>query len=131
MRLADKRLLQRVEDNALRRILRGELDETAAHPADRDTIVEEQRPRVRRGDPPPLHAVGIEDHDLRFHGHVQSVEHGSQIAGRPIALQHDGAVAHLLRDLAHRVVRRLRIGNRRMPGPIRKRAAQRAFVGGA
>ena len=40
-------------------------------------------------------------------------------------------VALRARDLADRVVRRLRIGNRRMPGPIRKRAAQRAFVGGA
>src|SRR5258707_13078973 len=42
VRLPHKRLLERGEDDAPHRILGGQLDETAPHPADRAALVEEK-----------------------------------------------------------------------------------------
>src|SRR6185369_7198249 len=95
VRLADQRFLQRVEDDALRRILRRKLDEAAAHPANRDLIAEEQRPWIPRVDASGLNAVGVEDDDLRFERHLQRVEHRPQIARRPVAPERQSSVAYL------------------------------------
>ena len=78
----------RVEDHALPRILRRDLQELGvAHPADGDAVVEEDRPRVVRGDEVVLVARGREDRHLRLDRHVQRVEHRAEVAAAALERQ--------------------------------------------
>ena len=74
-------LIERVEDSALREILRRELEHlAAAHPAHRHGVVEVERPRVGGADARRLEAGLRVDEQLRLERHVQFVEDRVQIA---------------------------------------------------
>ena len=72
--------LQGVEDDALLRVHRGQLDEPSLHRADGHRIVEEQRAWVLWGDTGRLEAVLGKRDDLRLDGDLQGRQHASKIA---------------------------------------------------
>ena len=74
-------LLEHVERDALRRILRRDLDEAAARPGHRHRVVEEDRPRIPRADDRRLQAGLREHRQLRVH--VDVAARAAARAGSP------------------------------------------------
>ena len=106
-------LRQRIEDDALGRVLRRDLQGIGARrPADGDGVVEVDRPWRRLADVCALQAVLGEDERLR---RGRDVEHGqdrSQVAGRPIEGQLKLALLQTCVQSGDGVVR----GTRGVPG---------------
>ena len=113
-------LLQRVEDDAGAGVVGGDLEQVAvAHPAERDAVVEEQRPRVRRTDQPGLEAALREQQQLRVGRQRQRVEHRRQVAAAPLEGQPRRPVVEPTVQVVDDVAdRRGGVGNRRDRRPI-------------
>ncbi len=78
-------LLDRVEDGALTRILRGDFEQIGAtHPTDGDAVAKVQRARVVQTDEVGLKAVSGERRDLRLGRNIQRVEHRSEVAAAAV-----------------------------------------------
>lgn len=125
LRGGDLLLREQVEDDPLLRILGGQLDEAAAHPADGHGIVEEQGPRIARGDEAGLHAGLREDGDLRVDGDLQRLERRRQVAAHRIERELNAAGRQLSIQLGDRIVCRARVVlDRRMIDRVKKRDLQ-------
>ena len=118
-------LLQRVEDQAGAGVVGGDLEQVAvAHPAERDAVVEEERPRVRRADQPGLQAAFREQQQLRVDRQLQRVEHRRQVAGPPLEGQPRRPVGQAPVQVVHDVAdRRGGIGNRGVVGRTQEHPA--------
>src|SRR5207237_1229767 len=102
-------LLERVEDDALRRVGYRDLQQiAAAHPSHRDAIVEEQSARVLLADAPALEAGAREDEELRIDRQVERREGGGQVAALLVEGELQLAVLQLLVDVDDGVARRRR-----------------------
>ena len=81
-------LIERVEHDALLRIVRRELDHgRARNVGDDDRLVEEDRARVVRAGVRALHAGFREHQQLRFLRNAERLEQRTQIAGSSVALE--------------------------------------------
>ena len=72
-------LVEGVEHNSVRLVVRGHLEHVAAaHPSERHAVVEEQRARILFANPLSLQAEAREDEQLRINGKLQGVERRRQ-----------------------------------------------------
>ena len=109
LRRGHLQLRKQIEDDSLLRVLGGELDEPAAHPAHGDGIVEEQRPRIPRGDDAGLHAGFGKDGDLRVAGDLQGVQRRLQVAADRVVRELHLAARQPSIQLGDRIVRGARV----------------------
>jgi hypothetical protein len=104
-----RRLVERVEDDALLRIVGGELEDgRAGVVADGDRLVEEESARVLRAGVGPLHAGFREHEQLRFLRHAKRVQDAEQITGARVAPESARVVCEGLIQRRHAIAGRSR-----------------------
>jgi hypothetical protein len=116
-------LRQCVENHALRRIVRSELQQrAAAYPCHADAVIEKNRTRVVGTDQYRLQACLGEDHELRLNRDTQSVKHRFEIAERAVEAQTRCATGQLFIQPCDRILnRRAGVPDRRMLPPVLRR----------
>ena len=128
LRLRGLTLIERVEDDALLRVVRGQLQRVGApHPSDGDRVVEEERARIFRRDQIRLDARLGKDDGLRLDGNAQSLEDGRQVSVVAIERERRLARRETFRERREPIRRRPRgVLNRGMI----PRGRQRALLSG-
>ena len=102
-------LIQRVEDDALGGVLRGDFENfTLADIPEDDAVVEKERPGIVRSDQPGLQTGRREHEHLRFDRNVQGLERRLQVAAAAVEREPDRAIPQFLVDGNDGIVERCR-----------------------
>jgi hypothetical protein len=118
-------MVECIEDDALLRIVNGELHERrAANVAHRDGVVEENRARIPGLCVQPLDARLRHHEHLRLDGQVQRLQHRRQVSGALVERQMHRPVFDMAIQLGDEIVGRSRVV---ADGVMGQRAGQRAF----
>jgi len=102
-RFIPRLLGQHIKTRPLFRILRGKLNEAAAHDAHGNRIVEVKPSRIRRTNDRPLHAGFRKDCHLRFRRNLQRVQQGAQISVLALKLELNLVVLNVADQICNRI----------------------------